>query len=1418
MARLTVSLLGSFDIKLDDQPVTARVTGKLRALLAYLVVEADRPHRRETLVGLLWPDYPERSARASLRNALSELRAVVGDRTRSGNRRATQPYLQITRETIQFDTESDCWADVAAFNAAIEQSHADPAAASALESATSLYTGPFLEGFSLADSPAFEEWALVVRERLEQQALQAFQSLAAYHETRGEYARARECARRQIALAPWQEQAHRTLMRLLALSGQRGAALAQYEACRRALRQALDVEPGEETQRLYQRIRDGELAPPKQEDEVGSVSVGPTVRPHETQTDCTGPRDQQIAPTRPAQPSSTPLTESESRLEGERRMITAMFAHVKSSTALAGQIDTEDWVEIMRRALQILSAEIHRYGGQVDRYEGDGLVAFFGLSTAHEDDAERAVLAALAMQEAIQRYAQELAERQGADTEHPIELLLRVGLSTGEVIATHVGQAWQHGEATAMGRTLDLAARLEPAAEPGTVLVGEHTYRLLERSFEWQPMSGIPAKGYSEPVAAYRPLKHRPMPGKGRGIKGLESPLVGREAEIGALGEAIERLQAGIGGIVTVVGEAGIGKSRLVTEASKSANLKSAPDSRSGLQWIEGRCLSYATNTAYQVWLDIVRRLLRVAPDDLHAAVRGALEESVRTSCPDCYADVYPYVARLLSLSLDKESEAVLQGLRAQELKLSTFRAMHTLIERAAQRRPLVLVCEDLHWADPTSLELLEQLLPWTNRVPLLILCVLRPERRHGCWRIVETAARDYPHCHTDLRLGPLSAAESETLIGNLLSVEDLPRALRARVLDHAEGNPFFVEEILRSLIAAAADGGAGIAHDEAAGRWCATRDLVDMPIPDTLHGVLSARIDRLGPETKHLLQLASVIGRIFTYPILSAIATDSRLSLSGEVGEGLRPSLVGGVRVLDTPLLDHLVALERAQLIRERARLPEREYIFKHHLTQEAAYNSLLKRERRAYHRQVAETLERLYRERIEERVELLAFHWEQAGDAEKAIDYLHQAGDKAAHQSAYQEAIDHLTRALSLLKTLPDRGPNHRLKRAQRELALQASLGMAWHATQGMGPETLDAYTRARELGRQTGETDQTCRVVGELSIIHWGEGKHQRAQELAEEALSLAQQAKDPLLAAMSHVYLVLVLFSLGEYAIAQNHLDQMIAFYRPDEHHGSLVSLRGSDLGLSALSLAACCLWCLGYPDQAVERHQEVLALARELGHPFSLADVLFWAGCVLTEMRRDWQALRGYTEELVRLADEKGMAAWLLIGTTFQGEALSMLGQVQEGMALIRKVIAACQSLDMRVWLPTLYRFLAEAQSKAEQPGEGLATLAKALALVEETGERHGEAELYRVQAELLLMQGDEDGAEASLHKAIEVARRQRARSWELRASTSMARLWWKQGRGDEARQVLAEVYGWFSEGSDSADLMEARTLLEELSS
>jgi len=545
-------------------------------------------------------------------------------------------------------------------------------------------------------------------------------------------------------------------------------------------------------------------------------------------------------------------------------------------------------------------------------------------------------------------------------------------------------------------------------------------------------------------------------------------------------------------------------------------------------------------------------------------------------------------------------------------------------------------------------------------------------------------------------------------------------------------------------------------------------------------------------------LRVASVEGEVFTAEVVARVrAADEREvvgRLSGELDRRHRLVRAQGILRMDGQRLSH--------------------YRFRHILFQRYLYNSLDEVERAHLHEAVGNTLEALYEDQTEATAAIagqLAWHFQEAGIAEKAIHYLRQAGERAVQLSAYQEGIAHLTRGLALLMAQPD-SP----ERAQQELALQLALGIAWQATKGYGPEFEKAYTRARELCQQTGKTSQLCQVLGKLAIFHYVRAEHQRARELGEEALSLAQHAKDPLHVALGHWYLGFVLFCLGEYTTARAHLEQMISFYEPQQHHRSLVFLRGSDAGLSALAYDACCLWCLGYPDQALSRSREALALARELGHPMSLAEVLYFAGCLFNKMRRDAQALEGSSEELMPLSNEK-VPAWSGGGTTRRGEALAMLGQVQEGIAQMREGMAALQSVGVRGYLPGILCSLAEAQAKAGQPEEGLTTLAEALALVEETNEHYWEAELYRLKGELLLMQGDDAEAEASFYKAVEVARRQSAKSWELRATVSLCRLWRKQGRVDEARQMLAEIYNWFTEGFDTPDLQEARALLEELS-
>jgi ABC-type oligopeptide transport system substrate-binding subunit len=569
---------------------------------------------------------------------------------------------------------------------------------------------------------------------------------------------------------------------------------------------------------------------------------------------------------------------------------------------------------------------------------------------------------------------------------------------------------------------------MESAAQPGTVLIGEDTHKLIAPLFETEALGPIQVKGKAQPLPVYRVLAAKEAPGKPRGIAGLESPLVGRQSEFAALQEALQRLQAGVGGIVTLLGEAGIGKSRLVAEIRRVGAIHELP-----LQWVEGRCLSYGHSVAYLLWLDVLRALLGVTLEDAPHAVRERLRERVQATCHDSFDDVYPYLARLMSLPLEDDLAGRLDDMAARDLKAHTFQAVQTLIECAANQPLLVLVCEDLHWADPTSIELLEQVLPLTKEVPLLLLCVFRPVKDHACWRFRERAAQTYTQRHTDLVLEPLSAAESQTLVANLLRIEDLPDALRERILRRAEGNPFYVEEVVRSLI----DRGA-IVQDQDTGRWTATREVAEIPIPDTLQGVLMARIDRLQEDTKRVLQMASVIGRIFLYRVLAEIAAEERR------------------------LDEHLLTLRYQEMIRERARIPELEYIFKHDLTREAAYNGLLKKQRRVFHRQVAEALERLFPERVEEQLGLLAHHWERARDAQKATQYLLRAGDQERGAYAHQEAIGYYERALSFLK---DQGDYERAARTLMKLGLVHDTAFDFKRARQAYQEGFALWQRAAE-----------------------------------------------------------------------------------------------------------------------------------------------------------------------------------------------------------------------------------------------------------------------------------------------------------------------------------------------------------------
>jgi class 3 adenylate cyclase/predicted ATPase len=1070
----------------------------------------------------------------------------------------------------------------------------------------------------------------------------------------------------------------------------------------------------------------------------------------------------------------------------ERRVVTILFSDIKGSTAMAENLDPEEVMEIMDDAFDFLIAPIYRYEGTLARLMGDAILAFFGAPITHEDDPERACRAALEIIHGAQGYAARLEEERGI---HGFSA--RVGINTGMVVVGEVGSDLRM-EYTAMGDAINLAERMESAAEPATVLITEDTHKLIVDLFETQALGPIQVRGRAEPVPVYRLLAPRVVPRKEWEVAGLESPLVGRQAELRKLQEAIEQLRAGVGGIVTVVGEAGVGKSRLVAEMRKVADGHHSP---SALQWMEGRCQSYGTSIAYQLWLDMLRG---ARADATPAQARTTLREWVQGLCGERFDEVYPYLGQLMALRpepaeglrpepgerppLEAEAEVRLRGLEGAKLKAATFQAVETLILCAVADRPLVLVCEDLHWADPTSIELLERLLALTDRAPVLFICVLRPERERSCWRIRETAARLYPHRHTDLWLEPLSASESETLVSNLLRMESLVKRFTERVLRHAEGNPFYVEEIIRSLI----DSGA-IVCDEVSCTWKLTQDLDEIPVPETLLGVLMARIDRLPEASRQVLQMAAVIGRIFSYRVLAAIAQEQRN--------------------LDA----HLLTLQREQMIRERARLPELEYIFKHQLTQEAAYNGLLKKERRVLHRQVAEALEKLSPDRIEEYLELLAHHWEQSGVSAKAIGYLLRAGNKAVWLSANEEAIAHLAKGLELLKALPD-AP----QRAQQELMLQLALAVPLQATRGYAaPELGRLCARVRELSQQVSETPLLFKVLHGLMRFHFIRAELQTARDLEEQLLALAQRAGDPTLLLEAQRPLGVTLWYLGEFTAALEHIEEAIAHYDPEKDRARAI-VYGQDPGVVCRSYAAFSLWVLGYPDQALKRNQEAVALAHKLDHPFSLAIALDHAA-FLHEFRRERQAAQEWAEAANTLSTEQGFPLWVERATIRRGWALAEQGQLEEGIAHMHQGLAVLHAMGGELTRPHTLCLLAEAYGKMGQIEKGLALLSEALAGVEDNGERFWEAELYRVKGELLRMQGpDEAEPETCFRQAVEIARGQRAKSLQLRAVMSWCRLLKHQGKKEKARKMLADTYGWFTEGFDTADLQEAKALLADL--
>ncbi|HEV8716962.1 MAG TPA: AAA family ATPase, partial [Candidatus Binatia bacterium] len=1002
---------------------------------------------------------------------------------------------------------------------------------------------------------------------------------------------------------------------------------------------------------------------------------------------------------------------------------------------------------------------ITRFEGHVAKYLGDGLLVYFGYPTAHEDDAARAVRAGLGIIEAIQ----------ALPGQHPRvvqPLQARIGIHTGLVVAGEMGSGEYREQLAIVGETPNIAARLQEQAAPNSVVISPTTYRLVTGLFECQDLGPQTLKGISTPLPMYRVLREGEAQSRFEvAVSTGLTPLVGREHEIELLQEQWKRAKQGDGQVVLLNGEAGIGKSRLI-QAFKEQVLAE------GAIRIEFRCSAYHQNSALYPIIEHLQRLLRFQREESPYTKLAKLRQALaQYRFPQ--ADTLPLLASLLSLPHPEGTPLI--TLSPQKQKQKTQEALVAWIVEEAEKVAVYCVWEDLHWADPSTLEMLTLFFDQVPTTRLLAVLTFRPNFTPP-WQ-------PRPHI-TPLTLTHLGRHSVEAMMEKITDGKPFPREVLQQVVAKTDGVPLFVEELTKMVL----ESGLLTAVDD---HYELTGLLPPLAIPSTLQDSLMARLDRLAP-VREIAQLGATLGREFSYELLHAVSSLDE----GTLQQGLRQ-------------------LVEAELIYQRGLPPQATYFFKHALIQDAAYQSLLKSTRRQYHQQIAQVLEEKFSEAKETQPELLAHHYTEAGLIAQATVYWQRAGQRAIERSANLEAINHLTKGLEIVKTLPD-SP----ERARQELMLQITLGTPLTATKGFrAPEVGRVYARAQELYRQVEKTSELLPVLSGLLRFHLMRAELQMAHELAEQLLRLAQSAQDSSLLLEAHRGLGVTLFYRGELAPALAHLEQGIACYDLHQHRSHAFSYV-IDPGVFCLTYAALTLWLLGYPDQALERSHQALTLAQELSHPYSLAFTLSY-GATLHQLRRERQAVQEQAGASITLSTEHGFPFYSVYGTILRGWALAEQGQGEEGIALMCKGLHSYEATGAAL-KPYFLILLAQTYEQVGKAEEGLTVLAEALKAMDKTGERWWEAELYRLKGELTLQSKVPDPKskvgeiEEYFHKAIDIARRQSAKLLELRAVMSLSRLWQQQGKQAEARQLLAAIYGWFTEGFDTKDMQEAKILLEEL--
>jgi class 3 adenylate cyclase/predicted ATPase len=1038
----------------------------------------------------------------------------------------------------------------------------------------------------------------------------------------------------------------------------------------------------------------------------------------------------------------------------ERRQLTVMFCDLVGSTALSARLDPEELREVIAAYHGSVAESVRRFDGFVAKYMGDGVLSYFGYPRAHEDDAERAVRAAVDIVDAVGRL----------DTPGIGELQVRIGIATGLVVVGDLIGEGPSQEQAVVGEPPNLAARLQGLAEPGTVVIAPATRRLLGNLFRLRALGREKVKGLSEPVAAWAVEGVAPAEGRFEAVRsGRLTGFVGREHEFGLLMERWKLAQDGDGQVVLLSGEPGIGKSRILSEVRGRLETQGATSLR--LQ-----CSPYYVNSAFYPIIDNFEYALRFARDDTTEQKLDKLEALLVGQYSRPREDVR-FIASMLSIPCEERYGAI--AMTPQKFKDETLRTLADTTEAIARRQPTVMLFEDLHWADATTLEVIDLLIHRVRNIPLLVVLTYRPE--------FSSRWSHYGHV-TALTLSELTRPQCGAMLSWLAGGKALPTDLSDQILGKTVGVPLFVEELTKSILESANLRDAG-------DRWEYAGPAGALAVPLTLRDSLMARLDRFTP-VKEIAQIGAAIGREFSYELIAAVAPHSG------------------------PALDQALAqLTASGLAYQRGTPPDAVYTFKHALVQDAAYDSLLRRRRQELHGRIARVIEERWPHIEAAEPELLAHHYTEAKLPPKAIPLWQKAGSLALGRMTLTEAIAHLNKGLELVAALPPSA-----ERDGSELDLRTLLGPARMALNGWpAQEVWDSVHPALGLAHSLRRNDALLPIFSGLFNNVLTRGRLAESLLWVTQAMEAAETYCDPDLLIFGHNAAVAAHYWLGNPVNVREHAERLLTLY-DEERHGHLVGIGNHDPKTIGLMYLALSTWMLGHPEQAETILDAAHDHARRCGHPFDLGYALT-VGAHLFDFLREPDEWLKRIEEADRVCRENSLPfVTQSMVPMHSGIALTRKGKVAEGMALLERGLAIWEAGGGRNYSPYCKSVLAEGMAQRGDLEGALDLIGEVITQIERPGweERWYYAEILRIKGWLLALTGDPEAAERAYIASLDWARTQQARSWELRTATSYARLMRDRGRVAEAHELLAPIYGWFTEGFDTKDLKDAKALLVEM--